>query len=157
MAVWSFWDSQGNPLPKLEKKIICLLIQWVCMSLKCGRAREGSGMWKEVWGKIVDYMSVPTLNGSEVIWWGRWERGLGLLGTPAGLLKSHIRQVGNAWWMYSCHWQLWHISKTETAEIDYYHFNRMVKNGNGNCLLSCHEWNRKCHCALQGHLKRKNF
>jgi len=74
-----------------------------------------SGMWKEVWGNIIAYMSIPTLNGSEVIWQSRW-KSLGLLGTPAGLLKGLNRQVGNAWCMYSCHWRLWLTHQPEKLQ-----------------------------------------
>lgn len=84
MAAWSFWDSQENPLPKVDHVSPNKVGAYV-LRMRPGRSRE---MWKDIWSKIVDYMSIPTLNGSEVIRWGRGGRGLGHLGTPAGLLKT---------------------------------------------------------------------
>lgn len=86
--------------------------------------------WKEVWGQIVDYMTISTLNGSKVIWQGRRARGLGLLVTPEGLVKTLIRQLGNVWWIHSCHWQFWLTHQPE-----------------GNCdLLSVQQEGQELEC-----------
>lgn len=100
---WSFWDSHGILLPKLEENIICLLIKWVHKSLKCDQAGEVE-CGKRYEARLIHLEWIKSHLMRQM---GKSSGTSGHTCRAAGeLLESCIRQVGNAWWMLSCHWQL---------------------------------------------------